>query len=98
MWQTYLQPHSLDETLHLLAEHAGTACVVAGGTDIVVELSRGIRRTSALIDITRVDELRGITERDGIISLGGLTTHNDVLGSALCRTRLTPLAEACWEV
>ncbi|MFN8675299.1 MAG: FAD binding domain-containing protein [Thermomicrobiales bacterium] len=98
MWQTYLQPQSLSEALHLLSEHANTARVVAGGTDIVVELSRGIRPTSTLIDITRVSELRGISERDGVISLGALTTHNDVVGSALCRNMLTPLAEACWEV
>ncbi len=98
MWQTYLQPHSLNEALHLLAAHANEARLVAGGTDIVVELSRGIRSTSTLIDITRISELRGISERNDTITLGALTTHNDVLGSALCRARLTPLAEACWEV
>lgn len=98
MWQTYLQPHSLNDTLDLLSKHAGDARVVAGGTDVVVELSRGIRPTSTLIDITRVSELRFNSERDGVISLGALTTHNDVVGSALCRAKLTPLAEACWEV
>lgn len=98
MWQTYLQPQSLDEALLLLAEHGGAARVVAGGTDLVVELSRGIRPTSTLIDITRVSDLRGISERDGGFCLGALTTHNDVVGSASCRARLTPLAEACWEV
>ena len=98
MWQTYLQPRSLDEALHLLAEHANEARVVAGGTDIVVELSRGIRPTSTLIDITRISTLRGVTERDDVISLGALTTHNDVVGSGRCREKLTPLAEACWEV
>jgi carbon-monoxide dehydrogenase medium subunit len=98
MWQTYLQPHSLHDALRLLSEHATGARVVAGGTDIVVELSRGIRPTSTLIDITRVSELRGISEHDGMITLGALTTHNDVVGSPLCRARLTPLAEACWEV
>ena len=98
MWQTYLQPHSLDEALRLLADHGAQARLVAGGTDIVVELSRGIRPTSTLIDISRVSELRGITERDGVIALGALTTHNDVLASALCREKLAPLEEACWEV
>lgn len=98
MWQTYLQPQSLSEALHLLTEHAADARVVAGGTDIIVELSRGIRPTSTLIDVTRISELRGISAQGGIVSLGALTSHNDVLASALCRTRLSPLAEACWEV
>lgn len=98
MWQTYLQPESLDEALSLLAKHGQEARLVAGGTDIVVELSRGIRPTATLIDITRINDLHGIDERSGLISLGALTTHNDVIGSTLCRAKLTPLAEACWEV
>ncbi len=41
MWKTYLQPQTLDDALGLLAEHAGSARIVAGGTDVMVELSRG---------------------------------------------------------
>jgi carbon-monoxide dehydrogenase medium subunit len=98
MWQTYLQPQSLGDTLALLAAHAGEARIVAGGTDIMVELSRGIHPTQTLIDITAVPGLRRIGFADGVISLGALTTHNDVVASALCRERALPLAEACWEV
>jgi carbon-monoxide dehydrogenase medium subunit len=64
----------------------------------VVELSRGQRSTATLIDITAVPGLRRISFDGVTITLGGLTTHNDVVASALCRTRATPLAEACWEV
>jgi xanthine dehydrogenase iron-sulfur cluster and FAD-binding subunit A len=98
MWQHYLQPQSLPEALALLAEHAGNARIVAGGTDVVVELSRGIRPTTTLIDITAIPGLRRIEIGDGIISLGALTTHNDVVSSRLCRERALPLAQACWEV
>jgi xanthine dehydrogenase iron-sulfur cluster and FAD-binding subunit A len=98
MWTTYLQPQSLAETLSLLAQHQGEARIVAGGTDIVVELSRGIRPTNTLIDITAVSGLRGIALEDGVISLGALTTHNDVVASRLCREQALPLAQACWEV
>ena len=98
MWQTYLQPQTLDETLTLLAEHVGRARIVAGGTDIMVELSRGIRPTETLIDVTAIPGLRHIQFNDGVISLGGLTTHNDVVASPLCRERARPLAQACWEV
>ena len=98
MWQTYLQPQNLDEALALLAEHAGKARIVAGGTDVMVELSRGIRPTEVLIDITAIPGLRRIRRTDGTLSLGGLTTHNDVIASPLCRQRARPLAQACWEV
>jgi carbon-monoxide dehydrogenase medium subunit len=98
MWQNYLQPQSLPEALALLSEHQATARIVAGGTDVLVELSRGIHPTDTLIDITAVPGLRQIGLADGVISLGALTTHNDVVASALCRERALPLAQACWEV
>ncbi|HEU5434558.1 MAG TPA: FAD binding domain-containing protein [Thermomicrobiales bacterium] len=99
MWERYCQPQSLAEALRLIAEQAGAARIVAGGTDLVVELSRGIRPTTTLIDITAIDELRGVrTLDDSRIALGALATHNDVIASPLCRERALPLAQACWEV
>lgn len=98
MWQTYLQPRSLGEALDLLAHYGSEARVIAGGTDVLVELSRGVRPTATLIDVTRIDELRYIHEAQGVIALGGLTTHNDVVASKVCVERALPLAQACWEV
>ena len=60
MWQTYLQPQTVNETTQLLTEYGASARIVAGGTDIVVDLSRGIRLTDTRIDISAVDGLRRI--------------------------------------
>ncbi len=98
MWQQYFQPQGLNEALALLAHYGEGARIVAGGTDVIVELSRGFRPTLTLIDITALPGLRRISLNDGIISLGALTTHNDVVASPLCRQRALPLAQACWEV
>jgi xanthine dehydrogenase iron-sulfur cluster and FAD-binding subunit A len=98
MWQQYFQPHGLDDALALLTHYGEGARIVAGGTDVIVELSRGIRPTQTLIDVTAIPGLRHIGLTDGIISLGALTTHNDVVASPLCRQRALPLAQACWEV
>jgi xanthine dehydrogenase iron-sulfur cluster and FAD-binding subunit A len=98
VWQQYFQPQALDDALTLLAGYGEGARIVAGGTDVIVELSRGIRPTSTLIDITAIPGLRRIDFNDGIVSLGALTTHNDVVASPLCRQRALPLAQACWEV
>src|SRR5919201_4777628 len=84
MWTTYWQPRSLDEALALLDRHAGQARIVAGGTDVLVELSRGVKRTQTLIDITALDHLKYIRQDDGVIRLGALATHNDVVASPLC--------------
>jgi carbon-monoxide dehydrogenase medium subunit len=98
MWQTYLQPSTLDETLALLHQHAGAARIVSGGTDVLVELQRGVKPTATLIDITKLRDLKYIRHSGEQILLGGLATHNDVIASEACVQHGLPLAQACWEV
>lgn len=98
MWQTYVQPTSLTEALDVLREYGSHARIVAGGTDVLVELQRGVKPTTMLIDISKLRELRYIRAEDGWIALGALATHNDVILSAACRQYAAPLAQACWEV
>ena len=98
MWQSYFQPVSLNEALALLAQYEGRARVIAGGTDVLVELSRGVKPTETLIDITRVEELRYLRDEGDTIRLGALATHNDVIASSACVAHALPLAQACWEV
>ncbi|HEX9371744.1 MAG TPA: FAD binding domain-containing protein [Roseiflexaceae bacterium] len=98
MWQHYYQPTTLDETLGLLQQHAGRARIVAGGTDVLVELQRGVRPTATLIDITKLAELKYVRLDGGVIRLGGLATHNDVIASEACVRHALPLAQACLEV
>ena len=97
-WQDYYQPSSLDQALQLLQQHAGSARIVAGGTDVLVELQRGVKPTTTLIDITRLHELKYVRHTDGMLQLGGLATHNDVIASNACVQYALALAQACWEV
>src|SRR5215213_3882440 len=98
LWQHYYQPSSLDHALQLLQQHAGSARIVAGGTDVLVELQRGIKPTTTLIDITQLHELKYVRHAGGMIQIGGLATHNDVIASEACVQHGLPLAQACWEV
>src|SRR5260370_25764875 len=98
MWQTYLRPTSLAETLDVLARHGERARIVAGGTDVVVELARGVKPTETLIAITALGELKYVRADAGYVLLAGLATPNDVLASRACIERALPLAQACWEV
>lgn len=99
-WDHYFTPASVEQALGLLDQHAGKACVVAGATDILLEIERGIRSgIDALIDITRIPGLDTVQlSDDGRIHLGPLVTHNHCAGSHLIQDRAFVLAKACWEV
>ena len=101
MWNRYFTPTSLDETLQLLDQHQNHARVIAGGTDILIEIEQGRRpNIDTLIDITRVPNLDNIyfDEEKQVITLGALVTHNHVVDSQLIIERALPLAQASWEV
>ena len=65
----FLQPSSWDEALAARAERPD-ALPIAGGTDVMVELNFDRRRPAALLDLTRVDELREWSVEDGVVRLG----------------------------
>jgi len=98
MWQCYCAPVQLDEALALLAQHGQAARVVAGGTDLLLEIERGIRKPGVLVDITRIPGLDGISLIDGRVHLGPLVTHSQVVASRLLFDVAYPLARACLEV
>ena len=99
MWKNYWTPATLHETLGLLDRFQGSARLIAGGTDLLIELDRGVRRVEQMIDISRLPDLDGITlDDDDTIHLGPLVTHNDVVASAVCVAQAFPLAQACREV
>jgi carbon-monoxide dehydrogenase medium subunit len=98
MWQTYFIPTSVDETLRLLAEHRGRARIINGGTDLIIEMERGVRSPSVVIDISRIPDLDTIRLDNGIVHFGSSVTHNQVTASRLLRQVAFPLARASWLV
>ena len=100
MWHEYIQPKSVDEVLDVLSQRAGAARIVAGATDLILELERGVRKgIDTLVDVTRLPGLDQIElDDDGVIHLGALVSHNDFAASPLIRERAYPLARAAWEV
>jgi len=99
MWQIYYTPTSVDEALRFLAEHGPEARVIAGGTDLLVELRRGNRQARVLIDVTRIGNLDRVRLGDeGLIHVGPAVTHNRAVASGLLAERGFPLALACRRV
>lgn len=99
MWKHYYSVTSVAEALELLTEYREQARVIAGGTDILIEMERHQRPgVEVLIDISRVPGLGQITQQGDVIRLGPLVTHNQVVDSRLIVERGLPLAQASWEV
>lgn len=100
MWNEYLNVTTIEEAIHALAEKGERARIVAGATDLILEIERGVRTgIEILVDITRIPGLDQITiDEDDVIHLGPLVTHNHCVESRLIRARAYPLARAAWEV
>jgi xanthine dehydrogenase iron-sulfur cluster and FAD-binding subunit A len=100
MWHSYYAPATVSETLDLLARHGETCRLIAGGTDLILELERGVRHQEVLVDVSRIPELRQITfePATGLLTLGANVTHNQVVANPDAVKHAFPLARACWLV
>jgi CO/xanthine dehydrogenase FAD-binding subunit len=82
----YLAPKTIEEALQLLADQGEGARLMAGGTDVMVKMSHGLLKPTAIIDIQQIESLRGIrfhaTEGltlGALARLGEVTSHPDIL-------------------
>jgi xanthine dehydrogenase YagS FAD-binding subunit len=88
------QPTTLDDAADMVEAHGDDAWIMAGGMDSFDWLKDRVKRTEALIDLSQVDELRGIREVDGGLEIGAMTTLTDVAEHPVVRERFGLLAEA----
>ena len=99
MWREYHTPVSVAETLKLLTRFGTGARIIAGGTDLLVELRRAARPDLLLIDVSRMGGLDSVcVDGVGLIHFGPGVTHNQAASSRLLCERAAPLAMACSQV
>lgn len=92
------QATTLEEAVAALRRHAPDARLLAGGTDLLVDLKTGRVRAGHLISINRLAALRGITEEDGALRIGALTVISQLSRSPIVRERFAPLLDATREM
>ena len=87
-------PRTLDEALSLLAGGHGWR-PLAGGTDLLVQITGELAPApERVLDIWRLDELRGIAVDDDAVVIGALTTYAEIRRSEVCQELLPALGEA----
>jgi aerobic carbon-monoxide dehydrogenase medium subunit len=93
----YHAPESVADVVSLLAEYGDDAKVLAGGQSLVPLLAMRLTRFPHLVDLNRVDELRGITRNDGTLTIRAMTRQaaaehdDDVAGAAPLVAAAIPL-------
>jgi carbon-monoxide dehydrogenase medium subunit len=95
-WDHYHLPATVDEALADLARYAGAARVVAGGTDLLLELQQGRKpRVTALVDVTRIPEMTAIRAEGDTLWVGAAVTHTAIVAAPRLAQQATCLVESC---
>jgi CO/xanthine dehydrogenase FAD-binding subunit len=95
--RTLLRPASLRDALAMLRDQ-GPLTPLAGCTDLYVALNFGTLQETRFLDLSRLTGLRGVVARGGMLSIGAMTTHTELIRSPLVRKRLPMLALAAREI
>lgn len=90
----YHAPRSLGEAVALLTSMNGDAKLLAGGHSLLPMMKMRFAQPGVLIDIHRIPELRGISEADGQIRIGAMTTESELISSVLLKQELPLVPEA----
>lgn len=93
----YYRAGNVQEAVSLLRQHSG-AKVLAGGHSLIPTMKLRLAQPPALVDIGRIPELAGVTQSNGTIRVGALTTHDALAKSDVLQQDCQVLAEAAGQV
>lgn len=95
----YHAPESLDEAVELLAaEDEFDVELLAGGHSLLPTMKTGFASPNVVVDIGNVDELRGIERTDDYLTIGALTTYNEIVASDAVAADAPVIGEAAAEI
>ena len=88
------EAESVAHAIQLLQEHP-EAQIIAGGSDVLVQMREGRRAGKELVSIYKIDEMRGISyEEDGAIRIGSLTSFSHITKDPIIQKHINVLGEA----
>jgi CO/xanthine dehydrogenase FAD-binding subunit len=86
------------QAVALLAEHGADARVLAGGTDLLVDLKSAPRVPRVVVDISRAEDLKRIELTEQGLAIGALVTHDRIMRSPLIREMFPALVDAAHSI
>lgn len=95
MWQDYFTPLTTEECLQILKNFQGRARILAGGTDLIMQLKEGQKEASCLVDITNICDLTGVRVEKDSIYIGAATIHREIAENESIKKYVSALVEAC---
>lgn len=96
LWQNYFQPKTLSETLRAFTTAPQPLMLVAGGTDILIDLQQGRHASiKTLIDISQIVEMQALEIREGHLFIGAGATVNKVAFDPLTFQHARAIVDAC---
>jgi len=94
----YLGPDNLEGALDLLDTHRDDAKILAGGTDLLVRMKKGLLKPKFLISLKALNELSYIKKEANNIKIGAGTSIADIIASNLVKKEAHALLQACEKI
>ncbi len=91
---SYLCPASVKEALDALHLHRPGVKILAGGTDLLIEIRNGEMEAGYVVDVSRLPEMRAIEMRSGRLFIGAAASYTDIIRSELVQTHAPVLVRA----
>jgi len=97
-WTAYKKPKNVGEALAFLEQADGKGRVIAGGTNLLLQLRRHELTVETLVDISEIQDLKAIWEKEDWIYIGAGVTHREVAKNPVIQREVRTLAQGCGQV
>jgi CO/xanthine dehydrogenase FAD-binding subunit len=94
----YVTAKNVGHAVALLGEYGAKAKILAGGTDLLVELKHAVHDPEMIVDVSRLRELKDIAVKDDGLHIGALATHGDIMASPIIRDMFPALVDAAHSI
>jgi len=94
----YVSAKDVAHAVALLGEHGAKAKILAGGTDLLVELKHAVHNPEIIVDVSRLAELKAIVIADDGLHIGALATHTDIMNAPIISGMFPALVEAAHSI